>query len=179
MCALSYFRSRNIILQFYHPQYPHPPPRYQNSTFVLRLADWLLMLAHTLQSDCECVRPRHTKQAENMIEWPLKSTLINANDRYTCFLKCHGHCFPLSLAPPLPFSLLSLYQSPNMGTLMGVYLPCLQNIFGVILFLRLTWIVGVAGVMQSLLIVLMCCSCVSMHARMHTHIQTHTHCTWQ
>ena len=29
-----------------------------------------------------------------------------------------------------------------MGTLMGVYLPCLQNIFGVILFLRLTWMVG-------------------------------------
>ncbi|KAA0723402.1 Solute carrier family 12 member 4 [Triplophysa tibetana] len=52
-----------------------------------------------------------------------------------------------------------LPQSPNMGTLMGVYLPCLQNIFGVILFLRLTWIVGTAGVAQSLLIVLMCCSC--------------------
>lgn len=27
-----------------------------------------------------------------------------------------------------------------MGTFMGVYLPCLQNILGVILFLRLTWI---------------------------------------
>ncbi|ROI15906.1 Solute carrier family 12 member 4 [Anabarilius grahami] len=50
-------------------------------------------------------------------------------------------------------------KSPNMGTLMGVYLPCLQNIFGVILFLRLTWIVGTAGVVQSFLIVLMCCSC--------------------
>ena len=30
-----------------------------------------------------------------------------------------------------------------MGTFIGVYLPCLQNILGVILFLRLTWIVGV------------------------------------
>uniref|UniRef100_A0A8D0CV47 Solute carrier family 12 member 4 n=1 Tax=Sander lucioperca TaxID=283035 RepID=A0A8D0CV47_SANLU len=54
--------------------------------------------------------------------------------------------------------------SPNMGTLMGVYLPCLQNIFGVILFLRLTWIVGMAGIMQSLLIVLMCCSCTMLTA---------------
>lgn len=71
----------------------------------------------------------------------------------------------LSLCPP-PSLPLSLCQSPNMGTLMGVYLPCLQNIFGVILFLRLTWIVGMAGIMQSLLIVLMCCSCVSMR----THI---------
>ncbi|XP_034381230.1 solute carrier family 12 member 4 isoform X2 [Cyclopterus lumpus] len=55
-------------------------------------------------------------------------------------------------------------KSPNMGTLMGVYLPCLQNIFGVILFLRLTWIVGMAGIMQSLLIVLMCCSCTMLTA---------------
>ncbi|MEQ2211715.1 hypothetical protein XENOCAPTIV_013491 [Xenoophorus captivus] len=34
---------------------------------------------------------------------------------------------------------------PQMGTFMGVYLPCLQNIFGVILFLRMTWVVGTAG----------------------------------
>ncbi|XP_051566804.1 solute carrier family 12 member 4-like isoform X1 [Myxocyprinus asiaticus] len=55
-------------------------------------------------------------------------------------------------------------KSPNMGTLMGVYLPCLQNIFGVILFLRLTWIVGTAGVIQSFFIVLMCCSCTMLTA---------------
>lgn len=52
-----------------------------------------------------------------------------------------------------------------MGTLMGVYLPCLQNIFGVILFLRLTWMVGTAGVLQALLIVLICCCCVSVLVR--------------
>ncbi|KAJ8268529.1 hypothetical protein COCON_G00137010 [Conger conger] len=33
-------------------------------------------------------------------------------------------------------------QSPQMGTFIGVYLPCMQNILGVILFLRLTWIVS-------------------------------------
>lgn len=44
---------------------------------------------------------------------------------------------------------------------MGVYLPCLQNIFGVILFLRLTWVVGNAGVLQGLCIVFICCCCVS------------------
>ncbi|KAK3528065.1 hypothetical protein QTP86_020226 [Hemibagrus guttatus] len=59
---------------------------------------------------------------------------------------------------------LALFESPNMGTLMGVYLPCLQNIFGVILFLRLTWIVGTAGVVQSFLIVFMCCSCTMLTA---------------
>lgn len=54
-----------------------------------------------------------------------------------------------------------LLQSPRMGTFIGVYLPCLQNILGVVLFLRLAWIVGAAGVLESLLIVSMCCACVS------------------
>lgn len=49
----------------------------------------------------------------------------------------------------------------RMGTLIGVYLPCIQNIFGVILFIRLTWVVGTAGAIHGFLIVLTCC-CVTM-----------------
>ncbi|KAL4624343.1 solute carrier family 12 member 5 [Arapaima gigas] len=49
-------------------------------------------------------------------------------------------------------------KAPRMGTLMGVYLPCLQNIFGVILFLRMTWLVGIGGVLGTFTIVFMCCS---------------------
>lgn len=53
-------------------------------------------------------------------------------------------------------------QKPaRMGTLIGVYLPCIQNIFGVILFIRLTWVVGTAGAVAGFLIVLTCC-CVTM-----------------
>eukprot|EP00794_Sanderia_malayensis_P018826 gene18826-20722_t len=52
----------------------------------------------------------------------------------------------------------------KMGTLAGVYLPCLQNIFGVILFIRLSWIVGTAGVLQSFVIVLLCCCCTMLTA---------------
>uniref|UniRef100_A0A671XDF3 Solute carrier family 12 member 6 n=1 Tax=Sparus aurata TaxID=8175 RepID=A0A671XDF3_SPAAU len=55
-------------------------------------------------------------------------------------------------------------KSPQMGTFMGVYLPCLQNIFGVILFLRLTWVVGNAGVLQGLCIVFVCCCCTMLTA---------------
>ncbi|XP_044741711.1 solute carrier family 12 member 7 isoform X2 [Chrysoperla carnea] len=51
--------------------------------------------------------------------------------------------------------------SARMGTLIGVYLPCIQNIFGVILFIRLTWVVGTAGAIAGFLIVLTCC-CVTM-----------------
>ncbi|XP_028848599.1 solute carrier family 12 member 5b isoform X4 [Denticeps clupeoides] len=49
-------------------------------------------------------------------------------------------------------------QAPRMGTVMGVYLPCMQNILGVILFLRMTWLVGIGGVLGTFTIVFMCCS---------------------
>ncbi|XP_041455426.1 solute carrier family 12 member 4-like isoform X3 [Lytechinus variegatus] len=48
-------------------------------------------------------------------------------------------------------------KAPKMGTLMGVYLPCLQNILGVILFIRLAWQVGTAGGLECFFIVLVSC----------------------
>ncbi|XP_045057981.1 solute carrier family 12 member 6 isoform X1 [Desmodus rotundus] len=62
-------------------------------------------------------------------------------------------------------------KTPQMGTFMGVYLPCLQNIFGVILFLRLTWVVGTAGVLQAFAIVLICCCCVSPEVAPGDHLE--------
>jgi hypothetical protein len=56
--------------------------------------------------------------------------------------------------------------TPKLGTLAGVYFPCMQNIFGVILFIRLTWVIGTAGVIQSFFIIFMCCSCVSLAFRL-------------
>uniref|UniRef100_A0A8D0H1M2 Amino acid permease/ SLC12A domain-containing protein n=1 Tax=Sphenodon punctatus TaxID=8508 RepID=A0A8D0H1M2_SPHPU len=55
-------------------------------------------------------------------------------------------------------------KTPCMGTFIGVYLPCLQNILGVILFLRLTWIVGTSGVLETFIIVFMCCACTMLTA---------------
>ncbi|XP_013928587.1 PREDICTED: solute carrier family 12 member 5-like, partial [Thamnophis sirtalis] len=55
-------------------------------------------------------------------------------------------------------------KATRMGTFMGVYLPCLQNIFGVILFLRLTWVVGISGILESLSMVILCCSCTMLTA---------------
>lgn len=49
----------------------------------------------------------------------------------------------------------------NLGTLSGVYFPCVQNIFGVILFIRMVWIVGTAGVPSAFAIVFICC-CVTL-----------------
>ena len=48
-------------------------------------------------------------------------------------------------------------RGAELGTLTGVYLPCIQNIFGVILFIRMVWIVGTAGVPLAFIVVLICC----------------------
>lgn len=48
-------------------------------------------------------------------------------------------------------------KGADLGTLTGVYLPCIQNIFGVILFIRMVWIVGTAGVPLAFIVVLICC----------------------
>jgi len=46
--------------------------------------------------------------------------------------------------------------APKLGTFMGVFLPCLQNILGVILFLRLPFITAQAGVFQATAVVFIC-----------------------
>lgn len=62
---------------------------------------------------------------------------------------------------------------------MGVYLPTIQNIFGVILFLRMPWIVGVAGIGQALLIVFICCSTVSSFTQDTCSIFYHDACPYE
>ena len=52
-------------------------------------------------------------------------------------------------------------KNANLGTLTGVYFPCVQNIFGVILFIRMVWIVGTAGVPAAFALVFICC-CVTL-----------------
>src|SRR5258705_13189252 len=84
-----------------------------------------------------------------MEERPRVSTLINSLANYS-------NTIPAATDPDA-----KPVKSAQMGTIMGVYLPCIQNIFGVILFIRLTWLVGTAGVIQSFIIVFMCCSVVS------------------
>ncbi|XP_038894315.1 cation-chloride cotransporter 1 isoform X1 [Benincasa hispida] len=45
------------------------------------------------------------------------------------------------------------------GTLMGVFIPCLQNILGIIYYIRFSWIVGMAGIGESLVLVAFCGLC--------------------
>uniref|UniRef100_A0A8C8IM37 Solute carrier family 12 member 7-like n=1 Tax=Oncorhynchus tshawytscha TaxID=74940 RepID=A0A8C8IM37_ONCTS len=96
---------------------------------------------------------------EEMDSNPMVSSLLNKLANYTNLtqgVKEHEETESKTKIQKITF--------PALGTLIGVYLPCLQNILGVILFLRLTWIVGTAGIMESLAIVVMTCSCTMLTA---------------
>uniref|UniRef100_A0A646QE31 Solute carrier family 12 member 6 n=1 Tax=Hemiscolopendra marginata TaxID=943146 RepID=A0A646QE31_9MYRI len=83
---------------------------------------------------------------EEMQDRPRVSTLINTLANY-------------NVAIPAPTDPDAKPQpSAQLGTLLGVYLPCIQNIFGVILFIRFTWLIATAGVIPGFFIVIMCCS---------------------
>lgn len=45
------------------------------------------------------------------------------------------------------------HHGVKLGWIQGVLIPCLLNIWGVMLFLRLSWVVGQAGIWQSLIII--------------------------
>ena len=47
-------------------------------------------------------------------------------------------------------------QVIKFGWVEGVLMRCLLNIWGTMLFLRLTWVVGQAGIWQGLLIISLC-----------------------
>ncbi|KAH9796180.1 Cation-chloride cotransporter 1 [Citrus sinensis] len=63
-----------------------------------------------------------------------------------------GEDAPITYGPPKP-------SDVKLGTLMGVFIPCLQNILGIIYYIRFTWIVGMGGIGDSLLVVAFCGSC--------------------
>ncbi|XP_071736400.1 cation-chloride cotransporter 1-like isoform X1 [Rutidosis leptorrhynchoides] len=52
----------------------------------------------------------------------------------------------------------------KLGTMMGVFIPCLQNILGIIYYIRFSWIIGIAGISQSLLLVALCGLCTFLTA---------------
>ncbi|XP_012150143.1 solute carrier family 12 member kcc isoform X3 [Megachile rotundata] len=89
---------------------------------------------------------------EEMEVRPRISTLLKSLSDYSNTIPAATD--PDTRPPPAP-------GGARMGTLIGVFLPCIQNIFGVILFIRLTWVVGTAGAIQGFFIVL-CCCCVTM-----------------
>ncbi|HEV8053134.1 MAG TPA: hypothetical protein VGP47_11620, partial [Parachlamydiaceae bacterium] len=50
-------------------------------------------------------------------------------------------------------STISPDENKKFGTFLGVYVPCILMLFGVIIFLRLGWIVGLVGLSEVLVII--------------------------
>ena len=55
-------------------------------------------------------------------------------------------------------------DNAQLNTLFGVYLPCVQNIIGVIVFIRLYWVVGVSGIIEGMILIGLCCLCTFLTA---------------
>ncbi|TMS39211.1 hypothetical protein L596_005775 [Steinernema carpocapsae] len=53
----------------------------------------------------------------------------------------------------------SKHQNAGLGVMLGVYLPTIQHILGVTMFIRLAWVVGIAGIGQTFLMLALCCFC--------------------
>ena len=64
---------------------------------------------------------------------------------------------------------------PQLSTLRGVFFPCLQQIIGVIMFIRLPWIVGNAGVGMSLVIIFFAVLCTFLTSTSMAAIATNGH----
>ncbi|CAJ0932342.1 unnamed protein product, partial [Mesorhabditis belari] len=54
---------------------------------------------------------------------------------------------------------ISEHKKANLGVMLGVYLPTIQHILGVTMFIRLFWVVGLAGLWHTCAILAICCSC--------------------
>ncbi|CAF1290695.1 unnamed protein product [Rotaria sp. Silwood1] len=65
---------------------------------------------------------------------------------------------------PIVDDLSSSSSNAQLNTLFGVYLPCVQNIIGVIVFIRLYWVIGVSGIIQGMIIIGLCCLCTFLTA---------------
>ncbi|XP_049871575.1 bumetanide-sensitive sodium-(potassium)-chloride cotransporter isoform X2 [Pectinophora gossypiella] len=59
-----------------------------------------------------------------------------------------GQTMEKDLGPPMPSS------NVKFGWIKGVLMRCLLNIWGVMLFLRLSWVVGQAGIAQAMLLIM-------------------------
>ncbi|VDK47476.1 unnamed protein product [Anisakis simplex] len=63
------------------------------------------------------------------------------------------------IAPGLRERAESKKSKDKLGVMLGVYLPTIQHILGVTMFIRLFWVVGIAGIAHTFLLLALCCLC--------------------
>uniref|UniRef100_F1KS71 Sodium/chloride cotransporter 3 n=2 Tax=Ascaris TaxID=6251 RepID=F1KS71_ASCSU len=63
------------------------------------------------------------------------------------------------IAPGLRERAESKMSKAQLGVMLGVYLPTIQHILGVTMFIRLFWVVGIAGLAHTFILLALCCIC--------------------
>ncbi|MFS8029096.1 putative amino acid permease/ SLC12A domain, SLC12A transporter family [Helianthus anomalus] len=81
-----------------------------------------------------------------------------------CFLWFCCCCCCYTTRAIMSYGACQVIGSVKLGTMMGVFIPCLQNILGIIYYIRFSWIVGIAGISDSLLLVALCGLCTFLTA---------------
>jgi hypothetical protein len=106
--------------------------------------------------------PQPVKLEEN--ENPVETELVT--EKGVGFLKNLYDYQGGTFIPPVDDLSNSSILSSNaqLNTLFGVYLPCVQNIIGVIVFIRLYWVIGVSGILEGMIIIGLCCLCTFLTA---------------
>ncbi|WKY05731.1 hypothetical protein Q1695_006157 [Nippostrongylus brasiliensis] len=124
--------------------------------------------------------PRFTLSVEPVTTHPSDSSLSRQSSHRELFSwggkDAGNHNLALFEEPSMPFfsSYLKAHTTPgplermqsenqkkkaDLGVMLGVYLPTIQHILGVTMFIRLFWVVGIAGLGQTFLLLFLCCLC--------------------
>ncbi|KAF9619346.1 hypothetical protein IFM89_006533 [Coptis chinensis] len=110
------------------------------------------------------VPPTPGQQVKVPMFIPLAVGLLDSNGKGIPLMSVYHEGLLESLTPnahPVDIVVLQVKKpiGIKLGTLMGLFVPCLQNIMGIIHFIRFSWIVGMASILDSLLLVSFCGMC--------------------
>ncbi|CAF0780703.1 unnamed protein product [Rotaria sordida] len=109
------------------------------------------------QQSLPSIQPIKSKENENIVETEL------VGEKGVSFLK-NLYDYQGGTFMPIVNDLTNSSSNAQLNTLFGVYLPCVQNIIGVIIFIRLYWVIGVSGIIQGMTIIGLCCLCTFLTA---------------
>eukprot|EP01083_Nonionella_stella_P200835 735122_1 len=137
-------------------------PRFNyNSTLNKRQQSWVDPLEPRIHDtfyhkNLDTLRPRYSLllQKHNSVD-----AMFDPNNRNSIETKSSTYLVDRSLTPSWEQEDKTLQQNQQkFGTFKGVTARCLLNIFGVIMFLRMGWMVGQSGILLSITIILLCSS---------------------
>uniref|UniRef100_A0A183URV3 K+/Cl-Cotransporter n=1 Tax=Toxocara canis TaxID=6265 RepID=A0A183URV3_TOXCA len=116
------------------------------------------------ETDALIRTPQGAEHHEAITSWP--STNLKENTEGNNLALFDETTVPLVstflkgfIAPGLRERAESKMSKAHLGVMLGVYLPTIQHILGVTMFIRLFWVVGIAGLAHTFILLALCCLC--------------------